>query len=100
MSCRDHNADQITKWVELLKNQNGNSAEIRYRKMWHTNFPSIQGVWTPFTHRNPALNVAQLPDENLSKPVDIEQTATEKLIEIFKKQQIQGEINLEKNRAE
>lgn len=67
--------------------------------MWQTNKPSIQGPWTPFTHRHPSMNLVQFPDEILSKPVDIEKSATEHLIEIFEKQKIE-ESNLNKNRAE
>lgn len=96
---RDSSGDEISKWVELLKNQNGNSSAVRYRKMFHTEVPSIQGPWTPFTHRNPEFNVATFPDPNLSRPVDVEKSATERLIEIFKQQQItDGE--LEGKRAE
>lgn len=98
-SCRDHSGEEITKWVELLKNQNGNSSELRYRKMFHTDVPSIQGAWTPFTHRNPEFNVAAFPDPKLSRPVDVEQSATEKLIEIFKQQRI-SEADLTEKRAE
>lgn len=99
-SCRDNSGEEISKWVELLKNQNGNSAAIRYRKMFHTEMPSIQGAWTPFTHRNPEFNVTAFPDSTLSRPVDVEKSATEKLIEIFKQQQISDDdAALEKKRA-
>lgn len=85
--------------MELLKNQNGNSSAVRYRKLFHTDVPSIQGVWTPFTHRNPEFNVATFPDAALSRPVDVEKSATERLIEIFEQQRISsGE--LEERRAE
>lgn len=67
--------------------------------MWHTDKPSIQGCWTPFTHRNPELNLAVFPVEKLSKPLDIEQSATEKLIELFEKQKL-NETNLDNKRAE
>lgn len=64
--------------------------------MWHTDQPSIQGVWSPFTHQNPELNLVVFPDEKLSKPLDIEQSATEKLLELFEKQKI-SEQNLKQN---
>lgn len=98
-SCRVNSGEEISKWVELLKNQNGNSSALRYRKMFHTNVPSIQGVWTPFTHRNPEFNVATFPDPALSRPIDVEKSATEKLIELFKQQRI-SDGQLEEKRAE
>lgn len=99
INCRNNSNDEIIKWIELLRGQNGNSGDLRLRKMWQTNKPSIQGPWTPFTHRHPSMNLVQFPDEILSKPVDIEKSATEHLIEIFEKQKIE-ESNLNKNRAE
>lgn len=98
-SLRDQSGEEITKWMELLKNQNGNSSALRYRKMSHTDVPSIQGPWTPFTHRNPQFNVVTFPDANLSRPVDVEKSATEKLIEIFKQQRI-ADGDLDDKRAE
>lgn len=98
-SCRDNSGEEISKWVELLKNQNGSSSALRYRKLFHTESPSIQGVWTPFTHRNPEFNVATFPNPSLSRPVDVEKSATERLIEIFQQQQI-AEEDLDGKRAE
>uniref|UniRef100_A0A6M2DMX8 Large ribosomal subunit protein mL43 n=1 Tax=Xenopsylla cheopis TaxID=163159 RepID=A0A6M2DMX8_XENCH len=88
VSCRDYNRDEIIKWIHMLKSQNGNSQALRYRKRWHTDFPSIQGPWTPFTLRNPELNQISFPDKSLSTPLELEPTATEQLLELFKKQQI------------
>jgi hypothetical protein len=32
------------------------------RKMWHTDYPSIQGPWSPFVNRDPQLNLAEFPN--------------------------------------
>ena len=40
---------------------------VRLRKLWHTDTPSIQGIWTPFMHLDPGLAVTSLPDEKLSR---------------------------------
>lgn len=56
--------------------------------MWHTDYPSIQGPWSPITFRDPKLNLASFPDSELSKPAHLPKSATEQLIEIFKEQQI------------
>ena len=86
----------------MLRGQNGDSSSLRLRKMWHTDKPSIQGPWTPFTHKNPALNLVVFPSEELSKPLDVQKTATDTLIELFEKQKLQESSNtkLEDKRAE
>lgn len=71
-----------------MKTQNSEPGAIRYRKMWHTDVPSIQGPWTPWTHKAPEQNLTKYPDIEASKAIQLEPTATEKLIEIFKNQQI------------
>lgn len=72
--------------------------------MWHTDVPSIQGPWTPFLLRSPEAQDQKYPSEESSKPLDIPQTATEKLIELFRQQQLEaGESAnevLSKKRAE
>ena len=40
---------------------------VRLRKTWHTDTPSVQGIWTPFTRLDPSLAVTSLPDEWLSR---------------------------------
>lgn len=71
-----------------MRTQAGNSKNSRLRKLWHTDSPSIQGTWTPFTFRDPQLNLAKFPDKNLGKPVFLPPSATEQLIELFQQQQI------------
>ncbi|KAJ6637848.1 39S ribosomal protein L43, mitochondrial [Pseudolycoriella hygida] len=99
MSCRGQSNEEIKKWVDLMRGQNANSSSVRLRKMWHTDKPSIQGPWTPFTHKNPELNFAVFPDQKLSQPMDVGQTATEKLMEIFKQQKISDQ-SLDSKQAE
>ncbi|XP_017868723.1 PREDICTED: 39S ribosomal protein L43, mitochondrial [Drosophila arizonae] len=104
LSCRNSTQDEISKWIDLLKTQNGSSSSMRLRKMWHTDVPSIQGPWTPFLLRLPDANNQTLPSKEASQPLDIPQTATEKLIELFKQQKLEegkaGDEILEQKRAE
>lgn len=97
-SCRNLGEEEITQWINLMKTQNGSSSSLRLRKMWHTDVPSIQGPWTPFTLKNPANNLVVFPDEESSKPLDVEKSATEKLIELFREQRL-FDGKLEENRA-
>ncbi|KAM7346024.1 mitochondrial ribosomal protein L43 [Cochliomyia hominivorax] len=87
LNCRNSSKNDILKWIELLKTQNGPSNSMRLRKMWHTDVPSIQGPWTPFTLRKNDNNLVTYPNADKSRPLDLQPTATEKLIELFKEQQ-------------
>lgn len=100
LNCRNNTREENYKWIELLKGQNGESSALRLRKMWHTDLPSIQGPWTPFTHKHPELNLVIFPNEKLSIPLNCEQTATEQLMELFKKQKLESNDNLDYKRAE
>lgn len=88
ISCHNITREEILKWLNLLRTQSGNSKDFRLRKLWHTDSPSIQGPWTPFTFRDPKTNLAEFPNKELSKPVFLPKSATEELVELFQQQQI------------
>ncbi|KAF5276020.1 hypothetical protein FQA39_LY00816 [Lamprigera yunnana] len=90
--CRNYSRDEVGKWLNLVKTQSGNHDGTRLRKLWHTDNPSVQGPWTPFTFRDPKLNLAEFPNDDLSRPLNEPKTATEELLELFKKQQIQNDL--------
>lgn len=48
------NSQQISELLTKLTNQSGLDI-IRIRKPFHTDSPSIQGTWHPFTNRPPAI---------------------------------------------
>lgn len=87
VSCHNFTAQEMVKWLNLHTTRSGIPL-MRYIKMWHTECPSIQGVWSPFTNMDPALNVTEFPSEKLSVPVWEQKSATEELLEIMKKQKI------------
>lgn len=91
MSMQNRTEDEITKWVNLMVTQNCNSSETRLRKLQHTEVPSIQGPWSPYTYQNPELNVTEFPDPKLSQPIDLTRTATEILLEMYEKQKQEKE---------
>jgi len=72
-----------------LRLQHGDTEPIRYRKHLSTDSPSIQGPWTPWTHANPENVAAVFPNENLSKVLHQEPSATDKLLELMKARQEQ-----------
>nr|CAG4650562.1 EOG090X0FS9 [Sida crystallina] len=87
LSCHNFSREEVLKWITYHLTRSGEPT-IRYRKYQHTDYPSIQGVWNPFTNQAPELNLAQFPMEKLSDPLDKPVTATEELLEIFKRTQI------------
>lgn len=89
-ATRNFTSDELGKWLNLLKTQNGDTSSIRYRKHLQTSIPSIQGPWTPFLHKNPPENIVTFPDNELGEVLDKPQTATLKLLEIVKARQIQA----------
>ncbi|XP_020297696.1 39S ribosomal protein L43, mitochondrial [Pseudomyrmex gracilis] len=88
MCVANYSREDIVKWMELLRTQIHDTPSVRFRKLWHTEFPSIQGPWTPFTFKDPKLNLEHYPNKTLGTAVKLGPTATEKLIELFKAQQL------------
>ncbi|XP_071536607.1 large ribosomal subunit protein mL43 [Panulirus ornatus] len=88
-SCED-----VRKWVEYMRTRSGYPVE-RLRKYQHTDHPSIQGPWNPWIHRDPLVNIADFPQEELSAAHEYEKCATEEVLELFKKQKlpVSGGIN-------
>lgn len=67
----------------------------------YTNHPSIQGPWTPWTNRNPEMAVADLiNDKKWSQKALMEPTATEMVLEMFKRQQQGQTSELEEKQAQ
>ncbi|XP_011307495.1 39S ribosomal protein L43, mitochondrial [Fopius arisanus] len=95
LHVKDFPKEDIIKWIELLRTQSKDGSQLRLRKMFHTEFPTIQGAWTPYTFRNPMWNVTKFPDSTIGNLVPREQTATQKLLEIFKAQKAQKVAQLE-----
>jgi len=87
ISCHNFTSQQMVKWLNLYTTRSGIPL-MKYLKMWHTECPSVQGVWSPFTNMDPALNVTRFPSEEFSKPAWEEKSATEELLEMVKNQKI------------
>ncbi|CAH4034377.1 39S ribosomal protein L43, mitochondrial [Pieris brassicae] len=88
MSVNQKTHSEITKWIENLRTQQGNLSEIRLRKYQYTDHPSIQGPWTPFTFKNPELNLAELPNVKFGENNRLPISATEQLRLMFEKQKL------------
>ena len=71
--------EELVRWVEHLRTRSGKPI-TKMGKPWHTDNPSIQGTWTPFTNRPTAWNVTQFPSEEYSSIPEKEVSATDKLL--------------------
>lgn len=80
--------EEITKWIEVLRTQQGDVASLRLRKYQYTDHPSIQGPWTPFTFKNPELNTAELPSSKFGANNRLPISATEQLRLMFEKSKL------------
>jgi hypothetical protein len=60
---------------------------VRLLKKQRTENPSIQGVWNPFTNKDPSIAAHKYPSEPLSSS-RVEKTATEKILELYKSQAV------------
>ena len=86
-----HTEEEVCQWVEQFRTRSG--VEIKHiRNRHHTDHPSVQGIWTPFTNKDTALNLAQFPNEELSRCPVPEISATERLLE--KAKQLRARENL------
>ncbi|XP_075989310.1 mitochondrial ribosomal protein L43 [Anticarsia gemmatalis] len=88
MSMHNKTQAEITKWIEVLRTQQGDVSATRLRKYQYTDHPSIQGPWTPFTFKNPELNTAELPNPAFGANDRLPMSATEQLRLLFEKQKL------------
>ncbi|KAI8427120.1 hypothetical protein MSG28_014743 [Choristoneura fumiferana] len=88
MSMHNKTHSEITKWIEVLRTQQGDVAATRLRKYQSTDHPSIQGPWTPFTFKLPELNTATLPNVKYGENNRLAPSATEQLRRLFEKQKL------------
>ena len=83
--------EEVGQWIESLRTQSGNQT-VRLINTWYTDSPSIQGIWTPFTNKDPTLNVTQFPSKELSE-CQREISATDRLLEIGRKLREQEKLS-------
>lgn len=76
-------AAQVEAWIHWFLTRSGYELYKLHRPIT-TYRPSIQGIWTPFTFRDSAVNVAQFPSEQLGTHIGKQPSATEQLVEIAK----------------
>ncbi|KAK8756709.1 hypothetical protein V5799_000595 [Amblyomma americanum] len=78
MRVTQTSADVLVKWIDHFRTRSGVPI-VRTIKYWHTDHPSIQGFWTPFTNRPTEHNLIKFPNEELSRYKQVYPTATQEL---------------------
>lgn len=73
-------ASELVKWVDHFRTRSGEPIAL-INKYLRTDYPSIQGFWTPFTNRPTEQNLIKFPNEELSEFKSVFPTATEQLKE-------------------
>lgn len=81
MDVHQFSREKLNKWLEFMRTRKGDTI-VRILKKQKTHNPSIQGVWNPFTNKMPSRAIENFPSDNLNKPLAIEKTATEKIMEL------------------
>jgi hypothetical protein len=81
VTLRKCSKEEISQWIGLMKGRSGGQI-MRLRKEWHTDTPSIQGVWHPFLFKDTKLNITDIKDKSLSQYISPYKSASDKLKEL------------------
>lgn len=82
-SFKAMNKIEITEWLDFHVTKSGEQVK-RYRKPHHTDWPSIQGVWTPFLNLPTELNVQSFPNQARGERKPKYLSATDQLLKLQK----------------
>lgn len=86
LNCHHMSSSQVDAWLDWFLTRSGRDIYKLHRPTASSR-PSVQGIWTPFTFRDPKLNVTQFPSEDLSRFVPSQPSATEQLEHIARESQ-------------
>ena len=73
-------AEEVCKWIEHLRTRSGEQI-VRLRKPWHSDCPSVQGVWHPFLNKHPSLGATSFPAPDLYHAKTDSASATEMVLQ-------------------
>lgn len=83
LSFYNMSAAQIECWIKWHITRSGYEL-YRLDKSINSAHTSIQGIWNPFTFRDPSLNTTKFPNEEVGRHSSVHPSATEQLVEIAK----------------
>lgn len=96
MNLRDMKADQMLEWLNYHVERSGEELK-RLRKPSHTDWPSIQGVWTPYTNLPPHLATTQWPNKERGEFTSNLTTGTEQVLKLQKENELNSSHILEQH---
>jgi len=82
-SLHNYGVDEVIGYLEMYRGHSGVVYSEQY-KYSYTDHPSIQGFWNASTNREPSETLIKYPSNK--QPLDIEESATQILQDIFKSQ--------------
>jgi len=77
--------NRVNWWINSLLTQQGDP-QWRLLKQMHTDSPSVQGIWTPFTNKPIDRILRTYPDKDLIEMEYPQMTATQQIKELFEQQ--------------
>jgi len=81
LNIRNMERLHIKEWLDFYVSRSGQPIQ-KFIKPNHTDWPSVQGVWTPFLNVPPEMNVAELPVESRGKAREPHISASEQLLRL------------------
>jgi len=77
---------EINRWVNYLRTRSGQRI-VEFKVNQHTEIPSVQGFWNPFTNSPTDRNIIQYPNQEIGFYAPGDLSATERLLEMIKEKQ-------------
>ncbi|KAL7676809.1 hypothetical protein ACOME3_003060 [Neoechinorhynchus agilis] len=78
--------DRISEWIDFLIMRQGHDI-VEFLKDQHTDHPSCQSMWNPYTFADTRDALRQFPDPELVTDKECPPSADQMVIELFKQQQ-------------
>ena len=72
--------ESVCQWLEHLRTRSGEQL-VKVVKPWHSDTPSIQGVWHPFLNKHPSLYTMTFPQPSLYRNERPTGSATDVMLE-------------------
>ncbi|CAF4232901.1 unnamed protein product [Rotaria socialis] len=79
--------EKVNWWIHSLLTQKGDP-QWRLLKQMHTDSPSVQGIWTPFTNKPIDRITRMYPDKDLTEMEYPHITATQQIQELFEQEKL------------
>jgi large subunit ribosomal protein L43 len=91
MTLKNMSREEVGGWLEHHVTRSGEGIK-RYRKPSHSDWPTIQGFWTPFMNMPTDLNISTFPNEERSQFKLPLPSATEQLLKLEEENKLKSMI--------